>query len=200
LVCVHDWQHRIVGLDTQTRTLEFRCQSCGAEVTLHPQNRIFAERLMGWLLIPAIFPSVYFFVSARRKERAWTDHPLVDGAQHTPAVPDGRRCVCSRAAPCIRIMQRRMQGIPVGTRYQYRCSACSRAFTVHDNRSIVFWAITAIVLCAAGALVLAFPPGSAVGAERSNQWFGAALVVFGAIGWLIVGLAIRGRIEHPPVD
>lgn len=154
---------------------------------------------MGWLLLPAIFPSVYFFLSARRKERAWTDHPVIDGAQHTPAAPQGRRCVCSRIAPCTRIIQRRIQGIPVGTRHQYRCSGCTRAFTVHDNGSIVFTFVTAIVLSAAGALVIAFPPGSAVGAEQSNQWFGVGLAVLGVIGWVMAGLAIRGRIVHPQV-
>jgi hypothetical protein len=90
-----------------------------------------------------------------------------------------------------------MQGIPVGTRHQYRCSVCARTFTVHDNRSIVFSLTIAIVLCGVGALVIAVPPGSAVGAAQSNQWFGVGLVAFGAIAWLMVALAIRGRIDHP---
>jgi hypothetical protein len=71
LHCVRAWHHRFAGIDTSSRTLEFRCASCGAEVALHPHTTIAAERLTAILLMPAIFPGLYFFASARRKTRAW---------------------------------------------------------------------------------------------------------------------------------
>ncbi len=199
LVCVREWQHRFAGVDTPTRTFDLECQSCGVKVTLHPQTKIAAERLFAYLMIPAIFPSLYFFASARRKARAWTDNPVVGAAASSPTGPRARQCFCTAAAPCVRIIQRRAGGLPVGTRNEYRCGACSRSFVVPDVSGIVFSFVTASLLSAGGALVIAFPPGSAVGAEQSNQWFGVALVAFGMIAWVNFAFGVRARMIHPEV-
>jgi hypothetical protein len=63
LICVHDWQHWILGIDTRTRTLDYRCESCGYEVTLIRRTR---SQRSGLLPDSAIFPSLYFFSRARR--------------------------------------------------------------------------------------------------------------------------------------
>ena len=184
---------------TPSHTLEFECRSCGAKVTLHPQNQIAAERLMAYLLMPAIFPSLFFFARARRKTRAWTDNPVVGGLKHLPTAPPHRWCACSGAAPCVRIIQRRAGGLPIGTRHEYRCEACTRTFTVPDVTSLVVSFVSAIVLCGFGALIIVSPPGAAVGAEQSNQWFCLALVAFGLIAWLMLAFGIRARVNHPQV-
>lgn len=196
LFCVRAWHHRFAGIDTPSRTLELRCASCGAEVTLHPHTKIAAERLIAILMIPAVFPSLYFFASARRKARAWNDNPVV-GGHHHPVGPPDRWCSCGCAASCVRLRQQRVNGIPVGTRSDYRCGACSRTFTVPDVAHLVFLFVISSLVFAAGALVIAFPPGQAVGAEASNRWFGVGLVVVGALGWVMVGLGIRARMIHP---
>jgi hypothetical protein len=197
LVCVREWQHRIVGITTQTRTLDLACRSCGTKVTLHPHTRIAAERLFACLMIPAVFPSLFFFASAARKARAWTDNPVVGSAPHVPSGPRRRQCLCASTASCERIFQRRMQGIPVGTRYEFRCERCGSVFTVHDAAGIVFSFVAAAVVSAVAVLLVAVPPGSAVGAERSNQWFGFGLAAVAAFAWVSFGLQLRTRAIHP---
>ena len=77
-----------------------------------------------------------------------------------------------------------MGGFPVGMRYDHRCPRCERVFSVHDVANIVFLFVGASVLGAFGALVIAFPPGSGVGAEESNRWFGVAFVIIMEVGLL----------------
>ncbi|MEO8797918.1 MAG: hypothetical protein ABI551_08540 [Polyangiaceae bacterium] len=212
LICVRAWQHTVLGIFTHTETLDLQCQACGAKLTLHSQKRIAVERVFAYLMIPAIFPALIFFASARRKTRAWTDNPVVPGAMQPARIaasgaridllrdtrhPRDRACRCAHAAPCIKIAQRRMRGIRVGTRYDYACARCSQTFSVSDAAGIAFSCVAALALSAAGALIVAFPPGSAVDAERSNQWFGAILIVCGAFFWVQVVLRARGRILHP---
>lgn len=200
LVCVHDWRHVVLGIPTPSRTLDLQCTSCGVKVTLHPQTKIKTERFFAFLMIPAIFPSLYFFASARRKARAWTDNPIVTGAHHTPGTPRARLCDCGGAAACVAIRQNRMQSIPIGTRHVYRCAACAESFTVSDVTGIVFSLVAGFGLAGFGALILAFPPGSAVGAERSNAWFGVGLLACAALAWAMAALQVRARVIHPLVD
>lgn len=54
-----------------------------------------------------------------------------------------------------------------------------------------------LVLSSAGALVIRFPPGSAVGAESTNRRFGVGLAVLGAVGWLMAAVRVRARIVPP---
>jgi hypothetical protein len=90
----------------------------------------------------------------------------------------------------------RARFFPAGTRYDYECG-CKRSFSVHDSTSIAFAFVAGLVLSAVGALVIRFPPGSAIGAESSNRWVGVGLAVFGAVGWLMFAARVRGRIVHP---
>jgi hypothetical protein len=203
LVCVRDWQHKIMGIAPGAWTLELECQSCGAEVTLLPQQEARMERLLAFVMLPAIIPSIFLFASARRKARAWSDNPVVDGA----SAPSPRRAEPGRACAACRgvahpseIGRQQGLGISIGTHTRYTCSGCANEFAVHDRRAVAFAFAAAIVLSAMGALVVAFPPGSDVGAELSNRWFGVGLLAVAAIAWVILVLRIRARRAHPNVE
>lgn len=200
LVCVESWQHRVVGVPTPVWTLNFECQSCHVEVTLHPQHHIRVERLFAFVLLPALFPSVYFFASARRKTRAWTDNPVVPGATAPPIQrgPPARICAaCLGLARCSEIALRRTRWVSLGKRFRYTCTACASDFTVHDDRSFVFGFAAATVLSAVGTLIVRFPPGAAVGATQSNRWFGVALLAFAVGAWLMLARWLLARRAHP---
>lgn len=201
MIVVHAWQHRYAGIDTATHTLELQCRACGAEVVLHPQTKIRAERLLGYLLLPAIFPGLFFLARARRKANAWIENPVVgaDTAASDRMGPPPRRCQCGAAAACVAIVKQGTGALPLGVRHDYRCAACARSFAVHDVAGIVFAGVLASVLSAAGALVVLHPPGAAVGAVESNVRIGVGIAIIGAIGWVIFGWRLRGRVAHPLV-
>lgn len=197
LSCVRDWQHRVLGVPTASRTQEFECQRCGFRTTLQPREQIAAARLFAWLLLPAIIPSVLFFARARRMERAWADHPLV-GLMQTPAsLGPARACVCGGAAICVSLAQRRIQGRPIGTRATHACPRCGCTFEVSDGPGVASTAVAALALSAFGLLLVAHPPGSVVGAEDGNRLFGVGLLGLGALTWAMLASRIRGRARHP---
>lgn len=199
---VHAWAHKIAGIHTGSRTLELECRSCGAKVVLHPETTIRAERILGFLLLPAIFPAILFLGRARKKARAWTDNPVVAGAApraDVRSVPPTRRCDCSGTAQCIAIVRKGTWSFSIGRRYDYRCTRCEKIFAVHDAGGLVFASLVAVVLFAAGTLVIVHPPGAAVGAESSNRWFGIGMVGLGAIALLVFVGRLRGRLAHPVV-
>jgi hypothetical protein len=199
---VHAWQHRIAGIYTQTQTLELKCQACGIEVVLRPPTEIRAQRILGLLLMPAIIPGLILWARARKKARAWTDNPVVEGVAplvgQRPQHPD-RRCECSSTAVCVTIVHEGTWSRPIGRRYEYQCARCAKRFEVHDIRGIVFASLFAILLSAVGALLILHPPGAAVGAEQSNRWFGVAMLGFGVLAWLVFAVRVRGRRAHPVV-
>lgn len=199
LVLTHAWQHTFAGVFTQTWTYEFDCRSCGVKVVLHPLKAIRAERLLSFLLMPAIIPGILFFVSARKKAQAWVDNPVVEGADPgaPTAGPPPRRCTCSAPAPCVAIAREGTWSVLLGRRADHRCAQCTRVFSVHDVRGVVFPSVVAAALFATGALVVLHPPGAAVGAERSNQWFGVALVALGVVASLVFVQRLRARLNHP---
>jgi DNA-directed RNA polymerase subunit RPC12/RpoP len=203
LTVVHAWQKRFAGIDTQTQILELACQSCGTQVVLHPEATIRAERLLGYLLLPAIIPGILFLARARKKARAWSDNPLVEEAgRPAESAPTGlpqRRCACTGAADCVAIVRKGTWERPIGMRYDYRCARCGDRFKVHDVGGVVFAGLLAAALSAAGALVMLHPPGTAVGADQSNRWFGVGMAVLGAVAWLVFASRIRGRLLHPVV-
>ncbi|HSO40219.1 MAG TPA: hypothetical protein VLT33_47160 [Labilithrix sp.] len=84
----------------------------------------------------------------------------------------------------------------VGNRYEHACDRCKATFSVEDSARIASALVAAVALCCAAAFVVAHPPGSAIGAEDQNRWFGIALAVFGALGWLRLGLLLRQRFVH----
>ena len=85
-------------------------------------------------------------------------------------------------------------------RYDYQCPRCARAFTVHDVRGVVFSFVAATVLSALGTVVIVFPPGSGVGAEESNRWFGLVLLTLATVAWVSGGMRMRARRAHPEVE
>ncbi len=200
LVCVQAWQHRVGGLQTGSWTLDYACQRCGAKVTLLPQRQILVERLFAYLMLPAIFPSLFFFASARRKARAWSDNPVVVGASATPLNPEkpARTCsVCRGPARCTEVGRRQTRWISLGTRCLYTCTTCGSSFTVHDDRAIAFAFVAAAVLSAAGTLVVLVPPGAKVGAEASNRWLGVSALVVAVAAWTAFARRIGSRRAHP---
>lgn len=200
LVLVPAWQHKFAGVLTQTWTREFECRSCGVKVVLHPLTVIRAEQLLAFLLMPAIIPGIIFFVGARKKARAWVDNPVVEGAPVAPrAGPPPRRCECASPAECVAITREGTWTVQIGTRFDHRCTQCSRAFGVHDLRGVVFPSLVAVALFAAGALVILHPPGAAVGAQESNQWFGRAMVALGVVSLLVFTRRVWARLIHPVV-
>ncbi len=199
LACVRDWQHQILGVPTASRTQEFACQRCGFRLTLHPRAHIDAARLLAWLLLPAILPSVIFFARARRMERAWTDHPLVGLASAPRSLGPMRACLCGGVAPCVGLAQRRVQGQPVGTRANHVCPRCGCNFEVSDGLGVATMAVAALALSAFGLLLVVYPPGSAVGAERSNRLFGVGVLALGALTWAALASRVRARARHPIV-
>lgn len=201
LVVDHAWQHRIAGFDTKTRTLELRCRSCHAKVVLHPWSQIHVERVFAVIMMPALFPGLYFWFSARRKARAWTDNPVVDDAGFVAPRPgpSPRRCKCRGVAPCTAIVREGTWAVLLGIRHEYRCASCHRNFSVHDLRGVVSAVMGSGALLVAGVLVIIHPPGSGVGAERSNRWFGVAMVVLGLLGSVLAASRIRERRAHPVV-
>ncbi len=113
-----------------------------------------------------------------------------------PPGPTRRACACGSSARCVAIVAQRARILPAGNRYDYAC-ACKPVFSVYDVAGVVFAFLAAGGLAAAGLLVTVYAPGSAVGAERSNRWFGIGLLAFGAIGWGMSAARVRARIVHP---
>jgi len=169
-------------------------------VLLHSPLAIRIERAFAMLLMPAVIPGLIFLASAREKARAWADNPLVEGAP-VPAPstsgPPPRRCECSAPATCRRIAHQGTWTVRLGTRHDYECAGCGSRFSVHDAWGIVVAGLFALVLLGLGTLAILVPPGKAVGAERSNQWFGLGLAVLGvcALGWF--GWRLQQRLVHP---
>lgn len=200
LEVVHAWQHRRAGIDTHTETLELECSRCRAKVVLHPWTTILAEKILAFLLMPAVIPGVYFLVRARRQARAWSDNPVVGDtgvlARPRPAPPT-RLCTCGRAADCVAIVRQGTWSLSLGRRHDYRCPHCQRRFVVHDAASVVVMGSIAAVLGGVGALVVLHPPGTAVGAAASNQLFGVGLIVLGLVAAWVLVARVRGRRLHP---
>lgn len=201
LVVEQAWQHRFAGVVTGTQTLELACRSCGANVVLHPWTKIRVEQVMAVLFMPAIIPGLFFFFSARKKARAWSENPLVTGApSFAPRPgPPARRCDCGVAADCVALAREGTWDWVIGRRSDFLCSQCGTRFSVHDVRGVVFMSLAAVALFAAGALVILHPPGSAVGAERSNQGFGVAMLAFGVVAMLVFARRVWLRAMHPHV-
>ena len=99
--------------------------------------------------------------------------------------------------PCVSAIPEHAKGLRVGTQLHYSCARCKRDFGVSSNGSIAFALFAAVFLSAIGWLVVVQPPGSAVGAEESNRWFGWVLAAFGAAAWIVAGSRIVARLRHP---
>ena len=97
------------------------------------------------------------------------------------------------------MIQERVKGIPAGKRHEHACGACGHSFNVHSLTAMMFASFAALILTGAGALVTLNPPGTAVGAAESNQWFGVGLLAFGMLAWILVAARALGRLRYPLV-
>ena len=112
-----------------------------------------------------------------------------------------RRCGCGAAAPRVRVIRERLKGfIPIGSVHEHSCAACGATFNVYSVTAVLFASFAAAILTAAGALMVLHPPGSAVGAESSNRWFGVGLLVVGLLAWIVPASRNVGRWRHAIVD
>lgn len=129
----------------------------------------------------------------------WTDGAMGFGAPpvSAPEVPL-RRCRCGAAVPCAAIVRETSRKMPRGMREEYVCQ-CGASFKVRDLRSMAVTAFSGAILLAAATLFVMHPPGAAVGARESNQWFGYAIGVAGAAYWIMLATWIAGRVRHPRV-
>lgn len=105
-----------------------------------------------------------------------------------------RRCDCGGAADAVALVREGTWDVLLGRRTDALCAQCGRRFSVHDVLGLVSASVAALVLIAAGSLVVLHPPG---GAERSNQDFGVAMIVFGFIAALVFTRRLRLRAKHP---
>lgn len=133
--------------------------------------------------------------------RGW---PVVDAPRPLVAfgrsAPAARACRCGAPAPAVRRVPLRLRAlIPMGHVHEHACDACKATFNVHDLASVLTSALAASILTAAGATVIAFPPGSAVGATASNRWFGVGLLGIGLLAFAVPATRLAGRLRHPLV-
>lgn len=214
LVPFQDWERRVVGIALPTRSLELQCRACGHKVLLHPKAEIRAARILAYLTLPAIVPSLIFFARARRKERGWLENPVVEGAAWQPlappspampldergtAIPD-RRCDCSATARCTQIALKGSWDIRLGFALDYRCPRCSKRFKISSVGHLVSIGLLGAVLASVGALLVVHPAGTAVGAEQANRGFGLGLAALGAAWLLFLMHRLRVRAAHRIVN
>ncbi len=107
-----------------------------------------------------------------------------------------RRCGCGEAAPCVRAWRSRNITVQ-GVRYEHACASCKKTFSVDDAKRIFSALVAAVALSCVGILIVAHPPGAAIGADGENRWFGLGLVAFAAGAWLRLALMSRTRSLHP---
>jgi hypothetical protein len=106
-------------------------------------------------------------------------------------------CRCRAVATCTEVVEQRSKLGRVGFRYGYSCSVCRASFSVFSDLNIAFVVFACAVATAAGALVVVYPPGSAVGAESSNRVFGYAILALSVFGWGFFASRVRTRLRHP---
>lgn len=115
-----------------------------------------------------------------------------------PPAHHSRLCLCGGAAPVARVVPIRLKGIlPIGAVYEHACPECKATFNVHDVRGVVFSGFAATFLSAAGALISAVPPGSAMGAADQNRWIGMGLLAIGVLAFGVPIARVVGRLRHP---
>ena len=128
--------------------------------------------------------------------------PVPPAATRPPEVPPlgpTRACRCGGRSPCVAVEVERARGVPVGKRFEHECLGCNRRFRVHSIGSVVFALFATTVLGSCGSLVVVHPPGSAVGAENENRWFGVAILVAAACSFALLVARIVARLRHPTV-
>jgi hypothetical protein len=174
----------------------------GMEIAVGAQLADDAEALAILAAIFGLFqiPLVAMIAVGVRRRRRWQRHRVVDGApvpglrfHDHDAADDPRRCArCGGAAPLVSKVSERVQGLPTGTAWTYRCDPCDETFVlVSPWRSM----IPALIVVTALAAVIA--PMPVPGFQTWWMLVGVGLVAIG-VGWSAQrARAMRRR--HPVV-
>ena len=116
-----------------------------------------------------------------------------------PMIAPSRKCSCGGHATCFSAAEVRARGLPVGMQYEHACTRCNRRFRIHSVGSVIFTVFCMLFLGTCGSLVTVHPPGSAVGAESENRWFGVGILVFAGLAFVLVVAKIVAHLRHPKV-
>lgn len=110
---------------------------------------------------------------------------------HAPS----RRCQkCRGVARCLHATVRRVNGLPAGTTYDYRCEGCGRAFTV--------WSTWQVISSAASAGFIALLGLSFVfSARNTNDTVWTSLIALAGLGYLaMTGWRIYNAVTNPVIE
>jgi DNA-directed RNA polymerase subunit RPC12/RpoP len=168
---VQIWAHTGPFARPGQRTMDCRCQACGAAVTLFDPKVIKDERQAGLFLVWTLLAPLILLPRAARHARAWTDHPVVPGAPIPPLRFDRphatRRCgACGERADLTNVHESRANGVPTGTDRTYRCSRCGASFTTESAAGIISSLFGSLLFLGFGLLSLLDPPGTHPPFER----------------------------------
>jgi DNA-directed RNA polymerase subunit RPC12/RpoP len=203
VVLVHRWQHSLEGTFTSTQldsvTRDYRCQHCGKKYRVRPRLHTTIGLIIGVMSAMSIIGLPIFFVYWRRHNV----HKRIPRAAGAPMPemrffengPPLRACAgCSTPATVQKITRKTHNGIPAGTEYLYRCTTCTRDFTIQSVGSIVGSVLSALFVAAGAAAFLAW-------AETPGwRWGGAGVcAVFTLLlVWQVVDETQKRR-RHPVV-
>lgn len=180
---VQVWEHSGTFARPGQRTLDCRCQSCGASVTLVDPKVIKDERQAAlWLVWTLVAPAI-LLPRAARHAKAWADHPVVPGAPIPPLKFDRpestRRCgKCGTVAELRNIERSTLNGIPSGTERTYLCPNCGNSFTTESASGVASHLFGAFLFLGGGLVALTEPGSDPVeryalgpGAILAGLWF-----------------------------
>ena len=197
LVRINAWQHTVAGIDTKTVTSDYRCQSCGRKLTLRPRLEILVDRILGGVLLLAIFPGIYLLWRAHRRSRDWTDNPILPGAP-VPRMrfhdgPPNRRCGrCGGTATLKSAKRTRRSGVVIGTAYVFQCQGCRAELETEDLRGQLFnfFAGSVMAIIAVAIWMNAGSPGTRYG-------FGGLFTLLALFAFGTMLARIRAAVQNP---
>ena len=202
VVLVSNWRHTSFGASTGQSTRDYRCQSCGAKYTIHAKANIWGYWIVGGLLtLTTCVMGLPFLFLAWRRSSMEERLPVFPGAP-MPALryragPPLRACgSCGTGtASAISIVRSTHNGIPTGTEYTYRCSACAKEFVLESPLGQILTLVGAAALGAGAAAMF-------MTAKHPGWKFGGSIVLALLTLLLFVQAASRflARFRNPVND